>query len=188
MGLVNIRTLTRGEGLAITLDQAKAHCFIVPEDDTQDAYLTDTIKTAQSLIENDPLIPYVFFTSAFEAEYLTDARRVLLPKSPAVSLDKIEEYDGDKWGLVDNNEYFTEFGDSYDYAIFKTSHRGLFRRLRISFTAGHESADEIRPDIKRAVASLVAYMFDNRAAMGNQQLYKSDIYAKVTGGLKRPTF
>lgn len=185
MGLLNLKTLSKSEGLAITLEQAKAHCFIVPEDDSQDEYLTDTILAAQSLIENDSAVPYVFFKNQVEAVFFTDLRRILLPKSPAKSVESVKEWTGEEWIDFDSSEYCTEFGDDFDFVILKSARRGLFRKLKITFTAGADSADEIRPDVKRAVASLVAYMFDNRAAMSSTQVYKSDIYSKVVGGLKR---
>lgn len=187
MGLINFRTASRGnpQGLSITLEQAKAHCFIVPEDKTHDETLTRLILTAQDLLERDATIPYCFFKTQFEAVYTLDRGRLLLPKSPLKSVEKVETaMPMGEWAETDN--YKVEFGDKFEYVELPYS-RGQNEdmRARVLFTAGEESEDNIYISVKEAVANLVAEMFDNRGAATDKQMYESPIYRAITSNIRR---
>lgn len=185
MSLINLRTVSNPNAseLAITLAEAKAHCYIVPEDYSQDEYLTNCIQTAQSVLENDKTLAVAIFSASYEATFYTDRARVLLPKSPAKSIQSIESWNGETWEAIAN--FTAEFGNDYDFVVLKDARRGFLRRLKIEFTAGATTASEVRLDVKRAVACLTAQLFEFRSAINTQQVYDNQIYKRITDGLRR---
>ena len=184
MALLNFKTISRknADKLAITLEQAKAHCFLVEDDHTQDAILTDFILTAQSILENDNAMPYCFSQGTYSATFSIEKDRVLLPKCPVISIDKIEEKTGNDFKEISLDEATLEQGDNYDFAVLKNYTRGQDRTLRITFTAGN---DNVRLDLKQAVAQLVAHLYEYRGMTTTQQLYDNSVYKLIIGRLKR---
>lgn len=189
MELSNVKTLKQyaAASLAITVEDAKAQCFIVPEDTTQDSYLERLILTAQNIIENDPTIPYVFFKTQFAALYSSDRPRMLLPKSPVLSLDSVAEFDGEKWNILDNSQYTLETGDRLDFAVLKTPPAAR-TQIKIEFTAGNETAETIPLGIKQTVAALVSHLYEYRGLTTTQTLANSPVYNAIVGSLRRTSF
>lgn len=185
MGLKNIRTLSKGSNnLAITVKQGKAHCFIDEDDNTQDEFIAQLISTAQSIIENDPLVPYCFFSKKFEAIFEQEKSRILLPKSPVSAVEKVEEFDGKEWFDVDASTYTVELGDDFGYVILPYC-KGQKRKLKITFEAGNASSDEIRQDIKQAVAYLLAHLYEYRGASTSLNIYDNPVYKAIISRLRR---
>ena len=186
MALLNIKTLSKDESkLAITIEQAKAHCFIVEDDTTQDSILADFISTAQSILEGDSNMPYCFYQQEYLATFIADKERVLLPKSPVVSISKVEVENGIEWTTLDNSQYDFEQGDDFDFVVLKSYKRGNEQKIRITFTAGN---DTIRKDVQIAVAQLVAHLYEYRGMTTTQQVYDNSIYKHIVGRLKRISF
>lgn len=187
MGLINIQTLSKSEDtqLAISLENGKAHCFIDEDDNTQDAQITDLILTAQSIIENDPSVPYCFFLKEFSALYEQDRERLLLPKNPLFGVQKVEELTQfNVWAEVDKSNYVVEFGDDYSYVVLPYTN-GLNRKLKITFKAGNQNATEIRRDCKQAVAYLLAHLYEYRGASTSLNIYDNPVYKAIISRLKR---
>lgn len=186
MGLINVQTLSKSEDtkLAISLENGKAHCFIDEDDNTQDAQITDLILTAQSIIENDPSVPYCFFLKEFSAIYEQDRERLLLPKSPLFGVEKVEEFSANTWIEVDKQSYFIEFGDDYSYVVMPY-YNGVKKKLKITFKAGNSNANEIRRDCKQAVAYLLAHLYEYRGASTSLNIYDNPVYKAIISRLKR---
>lgn len=184
MALLNLKTISRknADKLAITLEQAKAHCFLVEDDHTQDTILTDFILTAQSILENDNAMPYCFSQGTYSATFSIEKDRVLLPKSPVVSIVKIEQINGNTTEELSAENYTLEQGDNYDFVVLKDFVRGQDRQIKITFVAGD---DNVRLDLKQAVAQLVAHLYEYRGMATTQQLHDNPVYKLIVGRLKR---
>jgi uncharacterized phiE125 gp8 family phage protein len=184
MALLNVKTISREDSeLAITLSQAKAHCFIAEDDTTQDSILSNLILTAQSILENDVSVPYCFSPSQFVATYSFDRQRILLPKSPVVSIEKIEKRNGTEWQTIPSSEYELEQGDELDFVVIRNAYNQ--QNIRITFTAG---AETIRKDLQIAVAQLVAHLYEYRGISTAQETYNNPVYKLITSGMKRISF
>lgn len=190
MGLLNVKTLKKYSPLelSITLDDAKAQCLIVPEDTTQDVLLKNLILAAQSIIEGDATIPYCFFKSQFEAIFIQDKARILLPKSPVASVEKVEEFNDGAWVELPMDKCVVELGDNLSFVITDRYSREFSKKLKITFTAGNETAGDVPLNLKQAVAALVAYLYEYRGFSTNQTLKENTVYKAIVGGLRRTSF
>lgn len=187
MGLLNIRTLDKLDSskLSISLDEAKAQCFIAPEDTTQDDYLQTLILRAQDIVEGTPAVPYSFFKKQFEAILEQEKPRILIPKHPLVEVSKIEQRNGNDWDLIDADQYSVELGDELDFVVLKDYARGLKRVLKITFSAGYDSEDDIPLRLKQALAALVSHLFEYRGTTTTQALNDVAVIKSIFNNIKR---
>ena len=187
MGLLNIRTLDSQDSskLSISLEDAKAQCFIMPEDTTQDDYLNTLILRAQDIVEGTPAVPYSFFKKQFEAILEQEKPRILIPKHPLVEVSKIEQRNGDDWDLIEPERYSVELGDELDFVVLKDYSKGLRRVLKITFYAGYDSADDIPLRLKQAMAALVSHLFEYRGTTTSQTLNDVAVIKSIFNSIKR---
>jgi len=188
MGLSSLKNITKKNGLAITLSEAKAQCYVVESDNSQDAFITALIKAAQVIIEESPNVPFCFFENTFEAIYDSDSFRFLLPKFPLKSITKVEIYNGTEW--QDTEDYYEEIGDDIAFVYIPIFYRNeTTRKVKITFVAGELDATNIRFDAKQLVALNVANLFDNRNAIDTKTLSENPLgYSSILNNFKRITF
>lgn len=173
MGLSTIKNLSKNSGLAVSLSEAKAQCYIVENDPTNDALLTSLIKSAQVIIEESPSVPFVFFKNTFEAIFDAKGSLIRLPKMPVKSVDSVELYNGTDW--TETSDYTAELGDTMAFVIMPSLKGKDTTKVKIIFTAGESDAENIRYDAKQLVLLNVANLFDNRNAIDTKALSENPL-------------
>jgi len=162
----------------VTLNEAKWQVSVDESDSTHDAALLRLIEQARELVESDTGMILGLSTFSLSLPHFYDA--IVLPLRPVVEILSITYLDaaGDSQTLS-TDIYELDNGKAQPAILRKylatwPATRGDENAVTISFTAGHEVADEIPATLKSMVLLDVARNFlDREGAMRFDGAYES---------------
>lgn len=155
----------------LSLSEAKAHLRVTA--DSEDALITDLIKSARMYCENTTRRPLI----SQEWEMYIDCFPPLLrvEKTPVVSIDKVsyiaeDTEDGSYTDLEEDTDYQTDLKSMFPrilpaYGKCWPDTRCVMNAVRVQFTVGYANASKVPGPIKQAMKLLISSWFNNREAI-----------------------
>lgn len=150
----------------ITLTEAKEHLRV--NNSADDTLITALIETARQFGEK--FCNRIFITTAFDCYFSgLDASSceeypwVQLRRAPLISLTAVEVFTGGAYAAT--TDYSLKDGNGFARLIFADGIEadvGQVYPLKASITAGYGAAADVPEDIKTALKSHIAFLYENR--------------------------
>lgn len=152
----------------ITIDEAKQFLRLLPDDTSEDDFISGLITAAREYCENFTGRALATQTIAMYLDEIPVSVEVPMP--PLQSVDKIEVIDADKavHELIADTDYMIDSGE-ISSIIFTASAQEVAAHLypinpvQITCTVGYDA--DIPVGIKQAIMLLVAHWYENREAV-----------------------
>lgn len=152
----------------ITIDEAKQFLRLLPDDNSEDNFISGLITAAREYCENFTARALATQTIMLYLDSIPS--EVEVPMPPLQSVDKIEVIDADKavHELIADTDYMIDNGE-ISSIIFTASAQEVAAHLypinpvQITCTVGYDA--DIPVGIKQAMLLLVAHWYENREAV-----------------------
>lgn len=159
---------SREPGLAVSIDEAREQLEV---DESFDAKLNLWIPAAVGEYERmtrRALMPQIWSLESQDA-----VRAIELPRPPLISVDEVQSKDllEDDWVDVAADDYTLEANRSPARLTWVDDQP---RFVRVVYTCGYESPDDIPPEFKLSILQLITFIAENRG----------DVEAKLPIALK----
>lgn len=176
---MKIKVKTENTVWPVTTPEGKAHLNVFHDED--DTLIESKIKTATLFLEKQMQVTMGEKVYELYLDDIPDDEIIRLPYPPVTSLDKIEYYpDGNTSSMSEFDLTKTILDDVSKPAEVHLSsdeswmtHEEIVNAIKVTFTAGYDSASDIPENWKDAVKLVLAHLYYNRGDEGHRAMMKT---------------
>ena len=158
--------VTAPESEPVTLAQAKEHLNVDHTD--SDDYITRILKAARQYVEKRSGYQCMSASWALYLDEFPSSAVIYIEKKPVTAISKVEYYatdDATEYTELSSSDYHTDIISGPARVKIEDTPSSVGDKLnavKVSFTAGHSSADDVPENLKQAILVLLGHLYENR--------------------------